>query len=524
MKFEKTILIIGIVLCCTVSCALMHDVTFIPRWLTLSVVTLALSLSLIGKRIMLSNELSTSLSVPINFVTLSFGLYLAAAALSLLRAYNVGEGLFEVCKITLLFCFLIVVYSTIKDIGNIAPYVATLTYLLGLYGLYRIFSTGSSGYFATMANKNIWAQANLLLLPFCLYLFFRKAGVWRVIGGFASFLAITNIALSQVRSAILGLVISIAVVAVIKGHAFFVSCLCLCLLAVAIISINNGLEVINSDSLKERLCVWRQTVNLIKDKFWVGAGNWQLEIPNYARGFRQNKAFETEFTVRPHNDYLWVASELSPVGLVFYLSIFGFSIFYARHNPYILMGLISYMVIAFFSFPKERAALSMILIIYIALASSQSTSVSWVDRVMSCVIPVCVILIMFIFAARARAECDSKVIRLAYANKDWPAVLKLSDKLRLPSYIDLYGTPTCYYTALAYDQLGDYRNALITYAKAGLAHANHLYILSGLGLCYYTFGDYDKAEFCYKKALIIKPDYVGLQQNLQAIKKQRLAM
>lgn len=514
MKLAKIILLAGIVLCFTVSCPAMLDMTFMPRWLVWAGVAMVLTILLTFKR---------SLEVPKNLIIPAFGAYLIMAIISLARAYNMGEGVFEVCKITLMFVSLIIISSIVKDIKDVAKPLTILALIIGLYGLYYICFVwrGQMNNFATMGNKNIWGHANLLLLPFCLYVVFRERRLWRNIGVFASLLILVNIVIPGTRSALLGLAASITVVIFIKGRSFALCGLFVVFIIFVPTMFHHVDSLVDTTSMKERFGMWRQTVRLTTDKFMVGAGNWQVEIPNYATGFRNKGAFRNAYTTRPHNDYLWVAAELSPVGLVFYVLIFGLSIFYARNNPYVLMGLISYMVIAFFSFPKERASLSMMLILFIALAMGGSQRLNK-QVVTGCVIAICLLFVMRNFIIRSQAEYLSGKIFWAHAKEDWPQVVRLTNDFILPSYINLLGTPVYYYRGIAYEQLGDYKNALFAYAKAGQAHINHLFNLCGLGLCYYHQGKYPESIVCYQKALAIKPDFEGAKHNLKIVTRAYL--
>lgn len=508
MKFEKAVLIIGVILCFTLSSNAMLDVTFMPRWIVLAAVTLILTVSL---------SIKESLIVPKNLVVPAFLFYLLMAIISLLKAYNTGEGLFEVCKITLLFCFLLTACSVVKDIKELARPFAVLILAIGIYGLCYTYIRweGALCNYATMGHKNLWSQANLLFLPFCLYLVFRGQKTWRIIGILASITAFANIVIPQTRSAILALVVS---------AMFFRRKIAIgCLLLIAVVGVFLKLEgrsLADLGSLEERFSIWKQTAVMAKDRFMVGAGNWQLEIPNYAEGLRNKTSFENLYITRPHNDYLWVASELSPIGLIPYVLIFAVAIFYARHNPYVLMGLISYAVIAFFSFPKERASLSMMLIIFIALAISKSSQLMLNKTIVSSVILAALSLVICNFAVRVRAEYLSNKLEIAHAEKDWFKIIEYTDDFILPSYITIRGIPIYYYRGIAYELQGDYERAFYAYQKAAQAHKNHLNTLGGLGICYYEDKQYAKAAYCYRKLLLIKPNYPGAIQNLKAIEKK----
>ena len=87
LKTEKMILVGGAALCFVVSEPTMCDMTFMPRWLLWSGIALILAVYLLFKK---------SLSVPKNLIIPVFLLYLIMAIVSLTKAYNVEEGIFEV--------------------------------------------------------------------------------------------------------------------------------------------------------------------------------------------------------------------------------------------------------------------------------------------------------------------------------------------------------------------------------------------------------------------------------------------
>jgi tetratricopeptide (TPR) repeat protein len=96
----------------------------------------------------------------------------------------------------------------------------------------------------------------------------------------------------------------------------------------------------------------------------VGLANWELVYPRYAQGeqFRPGFAF-----LRPHNDYIWIATELGVAGLGLHLWLLGAAVCLAcRHAVRsrrrlmaltllaAALGLVAISGHAFFSFPRER--------------------------------------------------------------------------------------------------------------------------------------------------------------------------
>jgi len=519
MKREKVILLAGVFLCFVVTEPSLFDMTLMPRWLVWSVVS-----------VVLAALLRKSAAIPRNLIIPAFLLYLVTAVISLTRAYNVGEGICEVCNISLMFLYLIIASAVIKDIKDVAKPLTIFALWAGLYGLYYTYYVweGQSENFATMGNINIWSYSHLLLLPFCFYMVFRGRLLWRIVASAAVIAATANIAITQCRTAILGLFAALTVSAatVLYRRRQFVRFAILVTLSLsALMASSKNIDSLHLESVWKRYYTWRQTIKLTGDRFMVGAGNWKLAIPLYATGFWSkneavNKAYENEYTMRPHNDYLWVASELSPFGGVVYILIFALALFYARGNPYIIMGLIGYMVVACFSFPKERAFMSMVLVIYLALSLGKAPRMR-VSGFANYIFIIAAVLIAVFFAGRIQAERRSRQIVDAHAVRDWHRVIRLTADFKPKSYITLTGTPVMYYRGLAYEMIDDYQRAGRAYSAAARAHINHIYTLGGIGICYYKLGQLDRAADCYKRLLYIKPNHIGAKHNLYMIERKR---
>jgi len=508
---NKLVLMAGVVFCFLISSSKISsykvlDITHMTRWLAWTALCLVLAVSL-GK----------DLKIPKSRVMTAFLLYLVMSAVSLMFAYNTTEGIYELAHIVLVFISIAVVFSIIKDIKDVAKTFTIFALIIGVYGVYYIYFVwdGRGQNFATMGQKNTWSQLNLLLLPLCLYMVFRGQRLWRIAGILSGLLTVFHVVIPQTRSAILGMGLAIAAALFVQKRWMIL--LGLSFLAVAAFFICHKANYLTCpQSLVNRFCTWKQTCLLIRDKFIVGAGNWQLEIPLYAEGFYTEDAFRNTFTVRPHNDYLWVAAEASPVGAIFYISFLLFALYCARGNPYLVMGLVGYMTISFFSFPKERAPLVVMMIFYVALALSSSEPIGKYSGYMIAAM----VLVLAVVSVRTRAELISKQIHIANNDKNWSRILDLTEGFWPASHIDTYSTPIIYYRGIAFEQLDDYKNALIAYSKAGRANYNHLYTLGGLGICHYERGDYSAAQACYEKALVIKPDYEGAIQNLRQVRRR----
>ncbi len=138
------------------------------------------------------------------------------------------------------------------------------------------------------------------------------------------------------------------------------------------------------NTLNERFFLWEKSLSMAKANplLGVGLGQWRLVFPVYgkAQKFRKSDDGLAEiFFQRPHNDFIWVLSESGILGVLSYMAILGIAVFYALKIFFksddadnralaicMLFGIIGYMVIAFFSFPKERIVHNIFLMLILA--------------------------------------------------------------------------------------------------------------------------------------------------------------
>ena len=78
-----------------------------------------------------------------------------------------------------------------------------------------------------------------------------------------------------------------------------------------------------------RLNMYKSTAGIIRENpsLGIGLGNWRLLSPKYADNTAYTDRNFTKITQRPHNDFLWLLSEVGIIGMVF---IIGFLIYHLR--------------------------------------------------------------------------------------------------------------------------------------------------------------------------------------------------
>ncbi len=310
--------------------------------------------------------------------------------------------------LNLLLLFIITEIATREEkyllrICKLLSIAAILHALIGLCQFYDVAFTTLPGNFkpyGLMGNRNLYGSAQVLLLPFVIFVLYQASRAWKYVG----IIALTGIAasaiLSQTRSSWLA-GITISVVALLLVMLFspgnrkkwligtvagFAGIVALFFLLVAsdtegefsasvkertsnIFSATDSTDKTGAaDNVKERLKIWSKTSELIKDNWLlgVGPGNWRIVVAKYgSEGLAWAKG--KYIPDSPHNDYLLVAAESGLPGAVMYIAMWVMIALIAFKtivkalteerrmlNIVMLSGLTGFAVDSLFSFPSER--------------------------------------------------------------------------------------------------------------------------------------------------------------------------
>ena len=512
-KLELYLLVLGIILCGIVIDRYVYDNITI-RYLIWSVLTLVLFTSLAIRK--------ADFGVLRRYIFPAFLCYLIATCISLFYAINVMEGWYEVAKISMMFVYLACAAVILKDIKDIAKPLVVLLIVLSLYGILPknpsiiLPSVGATVFAGTMGNKNLLAQALVLLIPFSLYAIFEIKRWWGLVGLISISLAGYMMWICKTRSAWLALFVSVLVLSMFSRKAFLATLILIILvtsIGVCIAPSETVATAISWTSLQERLSLWKASVGTSIS----GAGNWKIIMPE-----RLSEIARFGFNYsRPHNDFVWVWAETGLAGLLFYISIFGLAFWYARHNPLVLMGLCAYAIIAFFSFPKERCFHSMILMVLMGLVIKDTRHCFVLPKKVT--IPIAVVLVLSIGIFYCHYMTQRCVIRVNSAKvaKDWPKVINeiTKCKTRFVATLDPTGVPVIWSRGEANLILGNEQECYNDFKKAEQHNPNDFYVVSSLGACNIFMQDYKEAERYYTKAVKIYPDNEVMKKNLITVRE-----
>ena len=417
------------------------------------------------------------------------GLLFMASAYSGISAVNKDEWLYAFLKIGLVLSFLFVEVE--KKLILRTMVLLGLFYLI--YGWWEMAGTPITECKGVMCNKNPWSTAHYMILPFCYELLKDKR--WKYLAGFVGIGLIVNIVILTTRSTVLGTVIFLVVLLILNRKTR--------LYAIAIPILTTILLVAKYDtisdmtSMNERFAAWSATLTMIKENpLGVGSGNWWITIFKYGQSLPETFFARSVFR-HPHNDHLWILAENGIIGFVGYLGIYVTGFYYAvkSRSKYLVAGLAGFAVISFFSFPWERAFLSMTFVIYLLLATEGHRT--YIGRWIK--IPLVVILVSFLVVTGFRHKSLERNLRMR-STKDWYVVLKESKPIPFSS-LSFTGMPYTWWHGRAYLTLGNEGLARENFQEAIKSSPYNTNILNDLISVNVVLGDI-KAARRYNKKLM----------------------
>jgi hypothetical protein len=418
---------------------------------------------------------------------------------------------------------------------------------------------------ARMSHKNEYSNALMLMIPFLAYGVYRLKLIWKLICGLALAGVLIMILLIKTRAVwvgVLGAGYMITLASVLFHRRIGMPTMLRNILGIGMLILTAALvyiysmdkpaddysflgriySIIDTKSSHNisRLKVWQSTWEMAKDRFWIGwgPGNWNLEYMPYIAG-----KFDTVSATnwgRPHNDYLWVFSERGVFGFVLYMAFFAFLFvrvvrILLKHPEQdkkvlallLMGGVVSYMAIAFFSFPLERInhqvylalmASGIVAIDYrMSYAFSDNLSGSNMLRLLG--IPILALSAFGTYYGdlAIKQEEHIKLANIAYDKGDFKEIIRQADMSRNPYRVITNGMrPTDDYHALAYERLEMWEEALAASEKALEIYPENLVTLNRKGLYLFKLGRYEEAAENALKAMKIVPLDKKLRYDLAA--------
>ena len=279
-------------------------------------------------------------------------------------------------------------------------------------------------------------------------------------------------------------------------------------------------SLLTPGSDRGRKVMWMHTLEMIADRPILGVGldNWEFAYPPYDRG---DKITGDSEPVRPHNDFLWIASEIGLLGLGIYIWL----LFTAARTAVRLLktgepevriiallcgiGLVALLGHSVFSFLRERPAPSTIFWFYLAVLAllSARRGASTQNR-FAWVVP---LLGLFISAGALYLNWQHIRFDIHYQRADaYRLAGQWEDGLReIDQALDagVFDHRARFLRARFLHRLGRYPEAERAYREALLAHPNYAHTYHNLGGVYAAQKKWTSAIAAYQKALEIRPGY-----------------
>lgn len=527
-RLELYILIGILVFCSTYIGKTTMDYTITPRNIVWCIGTIILFLSIMARRD------KVDLSFISRRIFIVFAAFLILSIFTLTKAANTGECFYEISRIFLMMVFLFCVVVIIKENNKnvLIKSIVLLALGLAVYGMYQYFKIplNPAKRIGTMANMNLCSSAHVLLLPFSFYAIVRYSKIWKILGFVAAVTALFIVLFSlRTRSAWVALFVTGIIAASRTKKTLIFTAIAFIVLGAVVYGVK-GNVIFNTASMNQRADMWGQSLNMAVDNpLGVGAGNWRVNIPHYCRWMSDTTraiAFKTIYFQRPHNDEVWILAEQGFLGLVLYLAFFLFGLYYAvkSKNVLIYSCITAYLVISFFSFPKERTFHTVYIYGVLAAAIALyhkplkfkfNPKIIYLGSVLTAV---CLSFVMINFVIRCRTEIYIRRASESRINKHWGQVLDRTKDISPFSTLDSFGTPILYYQGTAHMMHQDFGCAVIELEGALKENPNHIYSLLQLGRCYMVYKRNDEAKACFEKVVTLYPGNKEAENNLAAIK------
>ncbi|MEO7984281.1 MAG: O-antigen ligase family protein, partial [Bacteroidota bacterium] len=455
---------------------------------------------------------------------------------------------------------------------------AVIHSLVGVFQYYDIAFNDLPGNFkpyGLMGNRNLYGTAQVMLLPFSIFVLYKANRYWKYLAGVAITGITVSAILSQTRSSwlegMVSVLLGLLLVALFSPTnrkkwllgtaAGFVM---IATMAFLLISTDKGGELSKSlkertgkifstdtsggnsaaaDNVTERLKIWAKTKELIKDNWLmgVGAGNWKVTIPKYgSEGLAWAKGKYVPDS--PHNDYLLITAESGIPGILLYLSMWisiGLMAFKSIRraetedrrilNIVMLGGLAGFAVDSMFSFPSER--IEHLLYAYLmagiitgsfisnfAGSPQRSLLKKW-QLALFATIAAFNLFLSFKKYSFEKHLVLSKLYEDQGSNQGNAAAYQLSieegnkAKNKFVS-ISPNDFPVETFTGLSYKGLKKYPEALKEMNEAIRLHPYNKALLINKGTVYTVMNKYDSAIYYYHQALKLTPEFDVIYYNL----------
>lgn len=507
-------------------------------------------------------------------------LIIGVTGLSIVNSINTGEALSELLRIVMIYSVLfisIVVFTEQKQNPILISRFISISLLIfnclaiidSLPLIQPFLASGKINLFqnitSTLTNKNFFSELLVILLPVSIFGLRNDKSYFKIIYTFNLLFSLIFIFILYSTACWIAFAVSIVLAAFfyfkyyrvekinntkIKLTVIFIAILLPILfftfknpLSVNLISkfhfvkeyllhpnLTNQYSVENNNSVFDRLLLVRNSLEMIKDHPFFGAGlnNWKLLFPSYGvKGTEVIVSGVMNFE-HPHNDYLLILAEQGIMGLLFYLWFFFYILIVilkevrASHKQefiyVILWAVIAFILIGLFSYPRSRiytpAALMILIGFLFSGNNSQSNRVSTIKKPYIILLSVISFFSIFVFWIRLQSEIAAKDMMVSRVKQNFARVIRSANTVNQYFYpVEINTTSIEWYIGMANFYSGNMSDALIHFQRASEITPYHLRMLNDLATTYEQNGQPDKAILFYTKSIQISPSFDEARLN-----------
>ena len=559
LKWASWVYLLGLLLGATL--AFSDDVldrTFLPR--------LGLAFSLLPILAFIIFKERKKVQWPqINLFFYAFLLFFLWNLQSLFWVDTFSEALLECQRVFLSIAIFWLSLFFLKNDEEFESRLLKLSLLLGLIAIaiatWQIFQIGALDKLSLYEVKGISGHRNLfgafmfLMLGFALMAAEKLPSFWKIAARIVAALFLLLLFILQARSAWVALVAGsfcFAILYVFNHQKIRLNwrlpllVLFLFILSLSWYSWQGGLsqflerinvtQYLGSETAVERQRLWDKTLCTFQKNplMGVGAGNWQTHFA----GCNIHGLYSVEINnvtyQRPHNDFLWVLSETGLIGFLLYLffllGLLFYGIKYLKRTTETnlfpgmtrLSLLVGLLVIACFSFPKERVELIVWMYILLALIYHHAASTrdqnkrdSFLGQILLIVFMLGSSFSVYTLGHRAQGEFEMNQIYFLKAYQKWPELLAACDAGESRFYtLDPNAIPINWYRGTGHFSQGKFAAAKEDFEEALKIAPYSQHCWNDLGSCLEKLGQRKEAKDCYLQALTISPMFNDPRLNL----------
>lgn len=558
------------------------DVGLTPRFIGLAGMVIIAAAGLLEKAT--RKEKVAGLRELVGPASLFYLAYIGWISLRLIFSPNFSEALFDWQRTVLLFSFMLVFSAFFTPRGIPYAALAKMVSLLaiGLVGLgavqLALLLTGGEithhltyHIKLTFGHRNLYAQFLLLTLPFSLMGLVVLKKFWRLISGFAVVLVLAGITFLLARSVWVSLGTTTGIVLVLalifrkqftssekentaKWPRFVALGLMLGVIGFTALLytkadsletlLKTGKEMgdMKYGSPKERIIMWKASWEMFKDHPVAGTGlsSWKTEFPAYGlSGLRPEAEAGEHHFQRPHNDFFWVLTESGLIGFLLWMGIFVFTLWgliqTIRQHPdrearifalLMIFGILSYLGVSFFSFPRERMEHGLYL--HVMLGCGLMLRYQWKQKTVEfpawlvnfAYLALILLSVGCLFTGwfRMQGEYFTNRTLVSRAQKELHQVTFEADAALSPFYkMDPSSTPLYWYKGESFFLMGDFEKAKEAFEQSLALHPNHIHVLNNLASTLVKLDQPNAAKAHYRKALEISTSFEEAHLNLAAV-------